>query len=114
MLHWEGLSVPYSLPSFDIISGVAVDYMYCLLEGISTGLSMLWFTPSPTDYYIGRHANLLNEQLNSIKPPETITRTPKNVIARKEWKVKVGFYLYPWDSTITTGIPTVKVESYLK
>jgi len=56
--------------------------MHCILEGIGKRLSMLWFTPLSTDYYIGRHVNLLNEQLYSIKPPETITRTPKNITAR--------------------------------
>ena len=60
--------------------------MHCLLEGIGKKLCSLWFTPSRNEYYIGRYADLVNERVLSIKPPDTITRTPRKVTDRKHWK----------------------------
>jgi len=66
---------------------MVIDYMHCLLEGIGKKLCALWFTPSRNGYYVGAHAaELANERVLSIKPPDTITRTPRKVTSRKHWK----------------------------
>ena len=82
----KGLSPLHILPSFDIIDGVVIDYMHCLLEGIGKKLCTLWFAPSQHSYYIGRHAELIDKRLASIKPPDAVTRIPRGVTGRKHWK----------------------------
>ncbi len=82
----KGLSPLHILPAFDVIQGVPIDYMHCLLEGIGKKLCTLWLTPSPSDYYVGKHIQLLDERLLSIKPPDAITRTPRSLTQRGKWK----------------------------
>lgn len=82
----KGLSPLHILPTFDIISGVAIDYMHCLLEGIGKRLFAIWLTPSAHAYSIGKHIQLLDKCLLSIKPPDTISRVPQAISNRKKWK----------------------------
>ena len=84
----KGLSALHILPSFDIVNGAPIDYMHCVLEGIGKRLCSKWFTPSSNQYYLGRHIELLNERLLSIKPPDLISRTPQSLNNRKSWKGK--------------------------
>jgi hypothetical protein len=42
----KGFSPLHALPSFDLIRCVPVDYMHCVLLGVSKKLASLWFDPS--------------------------------------------------------------------
>ena len=83
----KGLSAPHILPSFDVIDGVVIDYMHCLLEGIGKKLCALWFQYSPAEYYIGRHIHLVDERMLSNKPPDEM-RVPRSITNRALWKGK--------------------------
>lgn len=77
------------VPSFDIIKGTSVDYMHCILLGISRQLLRLWLLSRYHDevWYIGNKVSLLDERLCSIKPPSEIKRTPRSLAtAVKYWK----------------------------
>ena len=82
----KGISPLHILPSFNIVDGAVIDYMHCLLEGIGKKLFQLWLSPSANGYYIGRSAELISHRLTTIKPPDTITRTPRPLSTRKKWK----------------------------
>ncbi len=83
----KGLSPLHILPSFDVVEGVSIDYMHCVLEGVGKRLCNLWFEGSSgVPYHIGRHAELVDQRLRSIKPPYEITRTPRSIHFRKRWK----------------------------
>lgn len=86
MCWCEGISPLHILPSFNIIDGAVIDYMHCLLEGIGKKLFQLWFTTSSNRYYIGQSIELISNHLTSVKPPDTITRTPRPLSTRKKWK----------------------------
>ena len=60
--------------------------MHCLHEGIGKKLFQLWFTTSSNRYYIGQSIELISNHLTSVKPPDTITRTPCPLSTRKKWK----------------------------
>lgn len=60
--------------------------MHCLLEGIGKRLFAIWLTPSAHAYSIGKHIQLLDKRLLSIKPPDTISRVPQAISNRKKWK----------------------------
>ena len=86
MCWCEGDIPLHILPSFNIIDGAVIDYMHCLHEGIGKKLFQLWFTTSSNRYYIGQSIELISNHLTSVKPPDTITRTPCPLSTRKKWK----------------------------
>jgi len=82
----KGLSALNILPSFDVINGVVIDYMHCVLEGVVNKLLHLWFSTVGMPYYIKCHTDKVNARLAAIKPPNTITRTPRGVDQASKWK----------------------------
>ena len=82
----KGLSALHILPSFDVVHGVSIDYMHCVLEGVTKKMVTLWFTVVGQPYSIKKHVAVANERLKSIKPPNIITRTPREVDHAGKWK----------------------------
>jgi len=76
------------LPDFDIVCGFAVDYMHCVLLGVTRALSSLWFDSEhhSEPYYLGRKIPIIDSRLMSIMPPSTISRAPRSVTLRCYWK----------------------------
>lgn len=82
----SGLS---NVPKFDLIRGVAVDYMHCVLLGVTRLLLRLWFSSTHHKelYYIGKHVSRVDERLCSIRPPDEFPRTPRSIEKTlKYWK----------------------------
>ncbi len=74
---------------FDIVDGIAVDYMHGILLGVTKQLLKLWLDSqySHEEWYCGRHICLIDERLMCIKPPNNITRVPRSLEHhRKYWK----------------------------
>lgn len=86
----NALSPLYILPDFDIVNGVTIDYMHCLLEGVAKKLLKLWLKAG-NPYYIGRQTTVINERLHAIRPPDTVTRTPRDITMYHHWK---GTHMY--------------------
>ena len=82
----KGLSALHILPSFDVVNGTVIDYMHCVLEGVVKKLLNLWFSAVGQPYYIKRHTPTVNTRLLGIKPPNTITRTPRGLDQACKWK----------------------------
>ena len=60
--------------------------MHCVLEGVVKKLLNLWLSAVGELYYIKRYTDIINARLLSIKPPNTITRTPRSVDQASRWK----------------------------
>ncbi len=100
----KGLSALHILPSFDIIQGVSIDYMHCVLEGVGKKLCSLWFGGGAgLPYSISGSAELVDQRLRSIKPPYSITRTPRSIHSLKHWKGMPAKLIYMY-----------RVENYTK
>ena len=82
----KGLSALHILPSYDIVNGTVIDYMHCVLEGVGKKLMNMWFSVAGQPCYIKRHVSTVNTRLLGIKPPNTITRTPREVDQASKWK----------------------------
>ncbi|XP_028517453.1 uncharacterized protein LOC110247556 isoform X1 [Exaiptasia diaphana] len=85
----KGFSILHDLKGFNIIRGVAVDYMHCVLLGVVKMLLHLWFDTSQKGkpYFCGKNIDQAEERLLSIKPTSNITRTPRSIGEhRKYWK----------------------------
>ena len=75
----RGLSWFLYVPKFDIVRGVAVDYMHCIMLGIVKMLLSLWFDKSYRNesFNISDKLTDVNERLMKIKPPNFIGRMPR-------------------------------------
>jgi hypothetical protein len=84
----KGFSPLLAIPKFDIIRGVTVDYMHCVLLGVTKKLLNLWTDPSYKDqvWYIGSMSARMNERLQHISPPHAITRIPRDLAVVAHWK----------------------------
>lgn len=90
----RALSPLYILPRFDIVT---IDYMHCLLEGVAKRLLTFWLKAG-NPYYIGRQTTVINERLLSIRLPDTVTRTPRDItllFAASEYRRWILYYALP-------------------
>ena len=77
------------IPGYSVIEGNVVDYMHCVLLGVSKMLIKLWFDSdySKEMWYCGNKVTIADSKLLQIKPPLTISRTPRSIQEhRAYWK----------------------------
>ena len=76
------------VPSFDIVRGVALDYMHCILLGVMKMLLNLWFDKAYRNesFYAGNLIKTVDERLTAISPPHYITRTPRSLSQLSHFK----------------------------
>lgn len=85
----KGPSFFMAIKSFDFVKSVSIDYMHCVLQGISKILISLWFgsTHSDESFSLYSYVDVVDERLSKIKPPSTISRMPRSISQRfKYWK----------------------------
>lgn len=77
----KGLTWFSYMPNFNIVRGVAVDYMHCILLGCVKMLMTLWFDKSHKNeiYSISSKLSEVDQRLLSIKPPSFIARLPRTL-----------------------------------
>lgn len=63
----KGPSPLINLPAFNIVWGYTVDYMHCVLQGVTRQLAEYWFTHSPRgssdNFYIGEFGTLKMQKM---------------------------------------------------
>ena len=76
------------LEGFDVIAGMPVDYMHGVLLGVVKMMLSLWLDKKhkKESFYIGNQMDQLNARLGECKPPDFISRLPRNLNDRKYWK----------------------------
>lgn len=103
----KGASVVLLLDKFDIINSLVPDYLHCVLIGVVKTLVEAWFDSVNSDrlWYLGRRVEEVDSRLLAIKPPTEITRTPRSIIDRKQWKASEwrSFLIY-YSLTCMEGI----------
>ncbi|XP_075534347.1 uncharacterized protein LOC142568171 [Dermacentor variabilis] len=86
----KGLSPLVNLPEFDLVHGQAVEYMHCILLGVTRRIADLWFDPSNSQeaFYLGSPSLVakVDARLTTICPPDLITRLPRSLRERAFWK----------------------------
>ena len=88
----HGINPPGSclltLPMFDIVHGIGIDYMHCVLLNIVRLLVNLWFdsTHHKQVWSCSKKISIADSKLMSIRPPSTITCKPRSLTKRKYWK----------------------------
>lgn len=87
---------------FDLINGFAIDYMHCVLLGVTKKLLSLWLdtTNHAQPYYIKKSNQIiLSNRLVSLKPISEITRKPRSLFLKRNFKANefrslLLYYLY--------------------
>lgn len=85
----KGPSWLATVPSFKMVDGISVDYMHCVLLGVTRMFLRLWFTSQYhlEMWYIGKDVQLVDSHLCNILPPYEIQRTPRSIEKTvKFWK----------------------------
>ena len=71
------------LPSFDIVSGIAIDTctMHCVFLAVVKQLISLWFSSkhSGQRWYCGNSVGVVDKRLLGIKTPNIVTRVPRSI-----------------------------------
>jgi len=77
-------------PSFDLVKGIAVDYIHCILLGICHLLLKLWLNSEHHQslWYIGGKVDEMDILLCKIKQPDEMKRIPRSFQTVKYWKGK--------------------------
>lgn len=77
------------IPNYSVVNGNVVHYMHCVLSGVTKMLLKLWFSSEYSSelWYCGSEVHTADLKLLQIKPPMTITRTPRSIKEhRAYWK----------------------------
>ena len=91
------------LPEFDIIQGMSVDYMHCVLLGVTRQLLHLWFDSKnrKEPFYLGNRLEEVDILLMSMQPTSEISQLPRAIRSSlRFWKglSMCGFiYIYIYD-----------------
>lgn len=84
-----GISCLIAAEQFDLINGFSIDYMHCVLLGTMRKLLDLWLNPKnhKEQFYINKKKQeVLNYRLLQIKPNTEITRKPRSINDRGDYK----------------------------
>ncbi|XP_077507177.1 uncharacterized protein LOC144116311 [Amblyomma americanum] len=93
-----------SLKGLDLVNGQSVEYMHCVLQGVTKQLTENILSSSNCDqrFYIGAPSTvaLIDTRLLAIKPPHCIARLPRPLRERgywkaSEWRQWLLFYALP-------------------
>ena len=82
------------LSHYDIIKGTSIDYMHCILLGVTKLLLSLWFGArnKTAAFYIKRKIAFVDKRLLAIKPPSKITGRPRKLSEHMKYYKAVRFY----------------------
>lgn len=102
------------LKYYDLIKGTAIDYMHCVLEGVTKSLLNLWFSSShkKESFNVSDKIQEVDKRLLQIKPPNDITRCPRKIENEiKYWKAsEFRSFLLFYGPVVLRGI--LPIEHY--
>lgn len=71
----------------DLVNGIPVDYMHCVLEGVTKRLLEIWVRSTRSAAYIGRFIKNIDKHLLEQHPPHDFSRIPRCIKKhRSYWK----------------------------
>lgn len=85
----KSISCLSAAKGFDMTLSFGIDYMHCFLLGVLNKLSDLWLSPKnhKQQFYIKHKSqDILKKRLLSIKPTSEITRKPRSITERADFK----------------------------
>ena len=92
----KGPSWLATIPNYDLLCGNVIDYMHCVLLGVTKMLLKLWFDSENSKelWCCGSQVKEADCKLLQIKPPSTITRVPRSIQHHRHyWKASYRTWL---------------------
>lgn len=76
------------LHGFDMVKSFAIDYMHCVLLGVTKQFLDIWLNSKhhSEPWYIGTSQNKIDAKLLPITPPSDVPRVPRTVHVAHKWK----------------------------
>lgn len=76
------------LNGFDMVKSFSIDYMHCVLLGVTKQFLDMWLNSKNhcEPWYIGTSHNKIDEKLLPITPPSDVPRVPRTVHVAHKWK----------------------------
>lgn len=108
----KGISPLIGLNGFDLVHGFAIDYMHCIVIGVTPTLYKLWFDSknSKKPFYLDKEKQkILNNRIKSIKPPSWISRKPRSMDQSLKANEKRNLLLY----YLRASLPTLLLKKYV-
>ena len=99
----KGPSWLITIPSFELIDGMSIDYMHCVLLGVTRMFLQLWFNLSYHSelWYIGSTVHEVGSRLREILPPYKIQLTPRSIEKHvKYWEGKLSLCDKAWQPVL--------------
>ncbi len=102
----------------DLVQGVPIDYMHCILEGVVKWLLEKWFTSKNhgQPYYIGTSVNSIDSLLLIQRPPHDFSRAPRSIAkTRKHWKAsefRTWLLYYSLPLLISSKMPPLYIHHF--
>lgn len=102
---------------FDLIDGFSIDYMHAALLGITKKLMNLWLDSENHNepYYISKKRQVvLSKRILCIKPISEITRKPRSIFERKDFKANEfrSLLLYYLRHCLVNLLPSRYIENF--
>lgn len=85
----KNISCMIAAHSFDLVNGFSIDYMHCVLLGVTKKLLDLWLNTENHNepFHISKKKQIeLSSRIVRIKPVSEITRKPRTIFERKDFK----------------------------
>lgn len=85
----KGISCMIAAPNFDLVYGYSIDYLHCVLLGVTKKLMDLWLNSEnhTEPFYISKKRQVvLSSRIVSIKPISEINRKPRSIYERNDYK----------------------------
>ena len=106
------------LQYYDLVKGTAVDYMHCVLKGVTKSLINLWFSTSlkTESFNISDKVQEVDEKRSKINPPNDITRCPRKIESERQyWKASEfrSFLLFYGPIVLCDILPDEHYTHYL-
>jgi len=113
----KGPSALMLLSDFDMIRGTSIDYMHCVLLGVTKNLLSLWFDPSHKNnsFSVYNKLDTAEKRILSLKPPNHITRAPRPIKGNLGyWKASEfrSFLLYYFVPVMINILPSLQFQHF--
>lgn len=100
---------------FNIVNGVGVEYMHCVLLGVQKGLTDFFCNPHYSDqmFYISiKNRALLDKRILALKPNSEVIRKPRSLKQRSDFKASEfrSMLLYYFPISLPGCVPNVYVK----
>ena len=104
------------LRNFDVVKGLSVDYMHCVLLGVTrTFFSGIWMKCYAEPYYLGKLIDAVEDRWLSIRVPDEIRRLPRSLRERKYWKAtEYKLWLFASPIVLKGLLPEAQLTHFTK